>query len=174
MSQVARLVHAHRAQLIRVARQEGLDGEDAFDAVQEAFRTFLTRPEARTLADASDDARKLLSAITRNQAHNRRRLAAVARLHDGDAAVLDALADGAPSVEALLATAEDEVRLRGCVEGLGEVQRTVVTLRMLDEVDGEDVARALGITPGHVAVLLHRAKANLHACMTAGPNLNRR
>jgi hypothetical protein len=30
----------------------------------------------------------------------------------------------------------------------------------------QDVARALGISPGHVAVLLHRAKANLVVCMT--------
>ena len=49
---------------------------------------------------------------------------------------------------------------------LGEMQRAVVTLRMLDEIDGEDVAATLGITPGHVSVLLHRAKANLLACMT--------
>jgi RNA polymerase sigma-70 factor (ECF subfamily) len=40
-----------------------------------------------------------------------------------------------------------------------------VTLRMLEEQPGEDVAAALGITPGHVAVLLHRAKRSLRACM---------
>jgi RNA polymerase sigma-70 factor (ECF subfamily) len=115
-----------------------------------------------------DGARKLLVAITRNAARNRRRLAAVARPHDADTAALAALPDGAPSVEEMLAAAEDELRLRGCVDSLAEVQRTVVTLRMLDGVGGEDVARTLGITPGHVAVLLHRAKANLLACMTAG------
>jgi RNA polymerase sigma-70 factor (ECF subfamily) len=164
---VAKLVHAHRAQLVRVARREGLDGEDAFDAVQEAFHTFLTLPAAGSLPETGDDARKLLVAITRNLARNRRRLAAVARPHEGDTAVLDALPDGARSVEDLLAEAEDELRLRGCVDSLADVQRTVVTLRMLDDVGGEDVARALGITPGHVAVLLHRAKANLLACMTA-------
>jgi len=52
------------------------------------------------------------------------------------------------------------------VQTLAEIQRAVVTLRMLDEVPGEDVATALGITPGHVAVLLHRAKGNLLTCMT--------
>ena len=72
----------------------------------------------------------------------------------------------AASVEELLSAAEDQVRLRGCVASLGEMQRAAVTLRMLDEIDGEDVAGTLGITPGHVAVLLHRAKANLLACMT--------
>ena len=58
------------------------------------------------------------------------------------------------------------MRLAGCMRTLAEVPRAVVTLRMLDEVPGDDVARILGITPGHVAVLLHRAKANLLACMT--------
>ena len=37
---------------------------------------------------------------------------------------------------------------------------------MLDDAPGEDVVHALGITPGHVAVLLHRAKVNLLGCMT--------
>ena len=40
---------------------------------------------------------------------------------------------------------------------------------MLDDTNGGNVARTLGITPTHVAVLLHRAKANLLACMTATP-----
>ena len=166
LSWVGRLVHDHRARLIAVARGEGLGPEDAFDAVQEAFRTFLTLPAARSLVAAHDDARNLLCAVTRNLARNQRRQATHARPHDADPDRLAALPTGAPSVEDLLATAEDSVRLRGCVADLGEMQRAVVTLRMLDEIDGEDVAATLGITPGHVAVLLHRAKANLLACMT--------
>jgi RNA polymerase sigma-70 factor (ECF subfamily) len=162
---VARLVHQHRAYLLRVVRGEGLGPEDAFDAVQEAFQTFLTLPAARALAPACDDAGKMLTTIARNAARNQRRRAAVARPHDSDDAVLAALATPA-SVEEMLADAENEVRLRGCVDSLGDMQRMVVTLRMLDEIAGEDVARTLGVTPGHVAVLLHRAKANLLACMT--------
>ena len=165
---VARLVHQHRAYLLRVARGEGLGPEDAFDAVQEAFQTFLTLPAARALSPACDDAGKMLTTIARNAARNQRRRAAVARPHDSDDAALAALATSA-SVEEMLADAENEVRLRGCVESLGDTQRMVVTLRMLDEVAGEDVARTLGVTPGHVAVLLHRAKANLLACMTGEP-----
>ena len=37
------------------------------------------------------------------------------------------------------------------------MQRRVVTLRMLDEQPGEDVAELLGLSPNHVAVLLMRA-----------------
>jgi RNA polymerase sigma-70 factor (ECF subfamily) len=87
----------------------------------------------------------------------------------GDAEVVDALPDEGRSVEELVAAAEDHVRLSDCMGTLADVPRAVVTLRMLDEVPGEDVARQLGITPGHVAVLLHRAKASLLACMTAEP-----
>jgi len=166
LSWVGRLVHDHRGRLVAVARGEGLGPEEAFDAVQEAFHTFLTLPSARTLVDARDDSRNLLVAVTRNLARNRRRLAALARPHDTDPSALESLPTPAASVEELLSAAEDQVRLRGCVASLGEMQRAVVTLRMLDEIDGEDVASALGITRGHVAVLLHRAKANLLACMT--------
>ena len=162
---VARLVHRHRGQLLRVVRGEGLGPEDAFDAVQEAFQVFLTLPAARALGPTSEDAGKLLTTIARNVARNQRRRAAVARPHRSDDAVLAGLASPT-SVEELLADAENEVRLRGCVESLGDMQRMVVTLRMLDELAGQDVARTLGVTPGHVAVLLHRAKANLLACMT--------
>jgi RNA polymerase sigma-70 factor, ECF subfamily len=174
LSWVGRLVHQHRGHLVRVARREGLGSEDAFDVVQEAFQTFLARPAARALVDAAEDARRSLITITRNAARNRRRLAAVARPHESQAALLASLPAESASVEELLAAAEDEVRLRGCVQGLGDTQRTVVTLRMLDETDGENVARTLGITPTHVAVLLHRAKANLLACMTAEPAAQRR
>jgi RNA polymerase sigma-70 factor, ECF subfamily len=61
--------------------------------------------------------------------------------------------------------AEEHVRLRACVAELCEVQRAVITLRMLEEQPGDDVGRALGISSNHVAVLLLRAKNALRACM---------
>jgi RNA polymerase sigma-70 factor (ECF subfamily) len=166
---VGRLVHQHRGHLVRVARREGLSPEDAFDAVQEAFQSFLVLPSARALAPGHNGAAGLLVTLVRHIAHNRRRLHALARPHDSGDAALAALPAGDASVEEMVAAAEDQVRLKSCVATLADVQRAVVRLRMLDERPGEDVAHALGITPGHVAVLLHRAKANLLACMTAPP-----
>jgi RNA polymerase sigma-70 factor (ECF subfamily) len=163
---VGRLVHAHRGSLARLARREGLGPEDAFDAVQEAFHTFITLPQAARLIDQPEQSRKLLVALTRNVARNRRRLHAVARPHASAAAVLDGLPATAATVEELIVAAEEQLRLAGCMNALAEVPRAVVTLRMLDDRPGEDVARTLGITPGHVAVLLNRAKASLQACMT--------
>jgi RNA polymerase sigma-70 factor (ECF subfamily) len=164
---VAGLVHQHRAALARVARGEGLTAEDAFDVVQETLLTFITLPQAQPLAErpGADDARKLLVTLTRNAARNRRRRHEVARPHGSED--LEALRADAAGVEEVLVAAEEHVRLAGCLRTLAEVPRAVVTLRMLDELPGEDVARTLGITPGHVAVLLHRAKASLLACMTS-------
>jgi RNA polymerase sigma-70 factor (ECF subfamily) len=162
---VTRLVYEHRAGLVGVARREGLSPEDAFDAAQEAFASFLILPHAEELV-GSDWAEHTLVALVRNVARNARRLHAVARPHVSDEAAVGALADAAPAADERLAAAEDRGRLARCVGRLAEVQRAVVTLRMLDDRPGEDVARTLGIKPGHVAVLLHRAKASLHACMT--------
>jgi RNA polymerase sigma-70 factor (ECF subfamily) len=164
LESVTRLVHAQRGLLAGVARREGLTPADAFDAVQEALHTFLTMPEAARLVDDAEQSRKLLSTLTRNVARNRRRLHAVARPHDG---ALEELADDARSVEDTLVAAEEHVRLEGCMRTLAEIPRAVVTLRMLDELPGEDVARTLGLTSGHVAVLLHRAKARLLECMAS-------
>ena len=157
---VTRLVHANRARLVAVARHEGLDAEDAFDAAQEAFATFLILPRAHELA-GGDEAMPTLVALVRNVARNARRLHAVARPHENDAAVVDAIADAAPAPDARLAAAEEHGRLARCVGRLADVQRAVVSLRMLDDLPGEDVARTLGLRPGHVAVLLQRRK-NVH------------
>jgi RNA polymerase sigma-70 factor (ECF subfamily) len=161
---VTRLVHAHRGHLVAVARREGLAGEDAFDAAQEAFTAFLILPRAQELV-GSDWAEHTLVALVRNIARNARRLHVHARPHVTEGAAVDALADGAPAADARIAAAEDRGRLARCVGRLGEVQRAVVTLRMLDDLPGDDVARTLGLKPGHVAVLLHRAKASLRDCM---------
>ncbi len=164
---LTRLVHDHRATLARLARAEGLLAEDAFDAVQEAFRMFIVRDDARELVTKPDDARNVLIVLTRNLARNRRRLHAGARPHLSDASVVESLPDEAPTSEEVLESIEEREQLARCVGELGEVQRAVVTMRMLDEVPGEDVARMLDIAPGHVAVLLHRAKASLATCMAA-------
>lgn len=164
---VGRLVHEHRSSLARVARREGLVPEDAFDAVQEAFQTFITLPQARSLVDEPDQSRKLLRVLTRNISRNRRRLHALSRPHDGSAEALAMLHAEVANVHDLLESAEEHVRLAGCMRTLAEIPRVVVTLRMLEEVPGEHVARILGMTPNHVAVLLHRAKASLQNCMTS-------
>ena len=106
----------------------------------------------------------LLAGIVVNTARNKRRRHHLARPHQA----IDAVerSDGGPSTEALVAHAEECVRLRGCMKRLCKTQRTVVMMRMLEERPGEDVASALGLTRGYIDVLLHRANASLFVCMT--------
>jgi RNA polymerase sigma-70 factor (ECF subfamily) len=162
---VSQLVHAHRSRLAAVARGEGVLAEDALDCVQEAFTSFLVLPQARLLGDEPEDAAKILTVLTKNLARNRRRKHDRSRPHLSDEAVLGGLEAASETPDELVAAAEEFAAALGCMETLGQLQRRVVTLRLLDEVPGEDVAAQLGITPGNVAVQLHRAKQNLRTCM---------
>jgi RNA polymerase sigma-70 factor, ECF subfamily len=159
------LVRSERAALAALARAEGVTPEDAVDCVQEGLCTLLTHARRGALPEQQDQWGSVLAGMVRNAARNRRRRHFRSRPHEE----LDAhpLAGGeAPATDEILARAEDHLRLRACVAELCAIQRAVVTLRMLEEQPGEDVAQALGISPGHVAVLLHRAKRALRECMT--------
>ena len=164
---VTRLVHTHRRRLYGLARREGLREEDSLDCVQDAFQTFLLLPQARRLVESNDDSIKLLSVLVRNHARNRRRRHEVARPHDAGDETLALLTAEAQPVDELIAQAEEFALMIGCLDHLGKLQRAVVSLRMLDEVGGEDVAAMLELPPSHVAVLLHRAKQNLRSCMVS-------
>ena len=158
-----RVVRQQRAGLVRVARREGLGAEDALDCVHDALCTFLQLSLDGGLPEAAAERDAFLAGIVVNTARNKRRRHHVARPHEAIDAVERSA--GEPSVEALVAHAEECVRLRGCMHRLCGTQRTVVMMRLLQERPGEDVAAALGITRGHVDVLLHRARAALLVCM---------
>jgi RNA polymerase sigma-70 factor, ECF subfamily len=162
---ISELLHERRTALASIARAEGLGPEDAVDCVQEAMCTLLTSAREGAVVAPPEEWGNVLGAMVRNAARNRRRRHHLSRPHEPLDDHPDVTADGL-SADELIARAEDHVRLRACVEELCEIQKAVVTLRMLEERPGEDVATALGITPGYVAVLLHRAKSALHTCMT--------
>ena len=161
---VDELARTHSEALARVARAEGLRDDEALDAVQEAFHTFLGLPQARGLVGHVDDSRALMTVIVRNAARNMRRRHFRAKPHES---IDDAtqMADELPDPEALMLQAEEHLQLLGCVNKLGDIQKSIVTLRMIEQLRGSDVAKELHLTPGHVAVLLHRAKKALLECM---------
>jgi RNA polymerase sigma-70 factor (ECF subfamily) len=160
---VAGLAHTHARRLAAIARHEGLSPTDALDAVQDAFYTLLQRPGARELP--ADEAARLLSAITRNASRNLRRRHYNARPH---VEVDDTLTtDDRPDVA--LDRAVVTAQLVGCMAKLGDAHRHVITLRVLEELTGEEAAEALGVTTNHVGVLLHRARKELERCMLTAP-----
>jgi RNA polymerase sigma-70 factor (ECF subfamily) len=77
----------------------------------------------------------------------------------------EALVPDAPQAPGEAAEAGDLERLRGCVERLAERARTVVALSVYAGKSGAEVAAELGLSPGNVRVLRHRALAQLQACM---------
>jgi len=160
---LTRLVRERRVELAGLARREGLGPEDALDALHDACCVVVRMVTQGEIPPSSDGQAKLLAGVVVNTARNRRRRHNLARRHDAIDA-LEHAADG-PSVEALVAHAEECVRLRACVARLCDKQRTVVMMRLLEERPGEDVASALGLSRAYIDVLLHRAKASLLVCM---------
>ena len=164
---IAGLARDHAGRLAAIARREGVGAADALDVVQDAFHTLLARPDAAALRSRPDDAARLLAVIVRNAARNARRRHHRARPHvdiDGTE-----LAANAPAPDTALDHALTAAQLASCMSELGDVHRHVITLRVLEELSGDEAARALGLTAGHVAVLLHRARKQLERCMLRAP-----
>lgn len=164
---VGRLVRTHRGTLVRAAMGEGLLAQEALDAVQDAFATFLQRPEWRSVPRDGDDAPKLLTTLVKNHARNLR------RRHSRKDEGMDALTGNAEvdtawrRLDDLMVEAEEHLRLTGCIATLKEVQRTIVTARFFEGTSGLQVAEDMGLRPGNVAVILHRAREQLRGCLEA-------
>ena len=137
------------------------------DCVQEAFVSFLNLPQARMLVGMPEDSARMLIILARNIARNRRRRHDYQRPHLVDDATLESLPSDAATADEVVEAAERQAMMLGCMATLNEVQRAVVHLRIVDEIAGENVALQLGTTPGHVAVLLFRAKQKLRGCVEA-------
>jgi RNA polymerase sigma factor (sigma-70 family) len=159
---VAELVHTHRARLLSYVRRRGLAPDDALDVVQDSFASFLTLPEAQSIARVGDDAIKLLTVIARHNIMNRRRKRSRREASLGGVDAI--LPDGSESSEELVMRAEQLARVRGCLSLMNRLQRAVILLSALDERPHQEVAELLGIAPGHVRVLLHRARRHVRAC----------
>jgi len=163
---LAGLARDHAARLAAIARREGVAASEALDVVQDAFHRLLGRSDLAALRAQPDAAARLLTVLVRNAARNLRRRHHRARPHVELSAA--ALAAPGPLPDAALDHAVTAVQLAGCMSELGDVQRRIVTLRVLEELSGEEAARALGLSANHVAVLLHRARKELERCMQAG------
>jgi RNA polymerase sigma-70 factor (ECF subfamily) len=165
LAQLSELLLRERAELVAVAVHQGLSAEEALECLQDALCRWLSRAAAQPLA-ATATLSMTLKAMVKNAARNRRRRHHRLRPHlplDVDRGLESPQRDA----EQLLSAAETSLRLKLCVAELREVERAVVTLRLLDERSGEDVAQTLGLSRAHVDVLVHRAKATLRVCMHA-------
>jgi RNA polymerase sigma-70 factor (ECF subfamily) len=60
---------------------------------------------------------------------------------------------------------ETRIQVRACIHRLPESYRTVLLLRDIEELDTEQTAQQLGITPGAVKTRLHRARQALRTLL---------
>lgn len=67
------------------------------------------------------------------------------------------------------AAALDQPRLAGCLHALADRDRVVLLLTFYAERTASQIASALGLSPGAVRVVRHRALDRLRACMLRRP-----
>ncbi len=68
-----------------------------------------------------------------------------------------------------LAGRELAARLRAALTALPRQQAEVVTLAVVEQVPHAEVATLCGLTPNHVGVLVHRARARLRELLDERP-----
>jgi RNA polymerase sigma factor (sigma-70 family) len=133
---------------------------DAADAVQDTFLI-----AAAKLRDLRDPARlrSWLYAVARNECL--RRLQARAATSALDDAPDVPAPSAAPGIEA--ERAELQQLVRSAIDGLNPGDRDVIELSMGHELDGDDLADALGVSRNHAHAALSRARGQLERSLGA-------
>ena len=151
-------VHGYAPRLRAIAQARGLSAIDAEDVVHEAFARFIElAPRLATI----DEARAFLATVVMNLARNARRRHHRKKPH----VAMAPIEDPSPLPDQQLDTEQTLAKLRSCIATLEEIPRRVVSLRVIQELSGSEVAKSVDLVPGHVAVVLHRAKKDLCRCM---------
>jgi RNA polymerase sigma factor (sigma-70 family) len=133
---------------------------DAADAVQDTF--LVATAKVRDLRDP-DKLRSWLYAVARNECFR--------RLRAGKA--LSALEEAAdmPSQTAEIGAAAERAELqelvRAAIAGLNPAERDVIELSLHHELQGDDLADALGVSRNHAHALLSRARSQLERSLGA-------
>ncbi len=147
-----RLVRELSPALVALAQRSVGRREDAEDLVQEMWVSALT---SASHFEGRSSARTWLHAILRRRiADNFRRRRPIAEYDDEAHPHEDDAAAHAESRELA------QLALRMLPE-LGELERQALVVCALDDIDRDEAADQLGITRGHLRVLLHRARKKL-------------
>ena len=133
---------------------------DAADAVQDTF--LVATAKLRDLRDPAK-LRSWLYAVARNECFR--------RLRAGQAhSALEEVAD-VPSQTAEIGAATERAELqrlvRAAIDGLNPGERDVIELSLVHELEGEDLADALGVSRNHAHALLSRARSQLERSLGA-------
>ncbi|MGH7820482.1 MAG: sigma-70 family RNA polymerase sigma factor [Candidatus Binatia bacterium] len=161
------LVRQYGGRMLAVARRLLRDEESARDAVQDAFLSaFRSIGGFREGARLSTWLHRIVvnAALMKLRARGRRPEEPIEDLlpkflDDGHRAGTDA--GWLESAETLIDRRQTRRLVRECIDRLPDTYRAVLLLRDIEELDSEEVAGVLGITPNAVKVRLHRARQAL-------------
>ena len=133
---------------------------DAADAVQDTFLVATAK-----LRDLRDPARlrAWLYAVARNECLRRLRAgAALAALEEAGDVPVEAAEIGIAAERA-----EIQQLVRAAIDGLNPGERDVIELSLIAELDGDELAGALGVSRNHAHALLSRARSQLERSLGA-------
>jgi len=159
------LVRGYAGRLLAVARRMLGEGEDARDAVQEAFLSaFRSMDRFQGNARLSTWLHRIVMNVALMKLRSRRRKPE----EPIDALLPGFLPDGHRELRsgrwepsAALERRELQQRVRAAIDRLPESYRTVLLLRDIEELDTTETAEMLGLSPAVVKTRLHRARLAL-------------
>ena len=165
------LVRTHMPRLLRVARRFLDSEEDARDAVQDAFvAAFRSIGDFESTALLSTWLHRIVINACLMKLRTRRRKPEediekyLPRfLEDGHQ--VESSVGWCESAETALERAETCDLVRAAIARLPESYRVVLTLRDIEELTTEEVAKMLEITPNAVKIRLHRARQALRTLL---------
>lgn len=169
-----RLVRTYGGRMLAVAHRFLRNEEDARDAVQEAFLSaFRSIDGFNEGAQVSTWLHRIVvnASLMKIRSRQRRPEESIEEMlprfmEDGHHDV--PCAEWKESCEEALQRSETRERVRRCIDRLPETYRTVLLLRDIEEMDTEEAARTLGITPNAVKIRLHRARQALRELLDPG------
>jgi RNA polymerase sigma-70 factor, ECF subfamily len=165
------LVRQYSGRLLATARRMLGNEHDAQDALQDAFLSaFKAIGEFSGAAKISTWLHRIVvnAALMKLRRRRRKREETIDDLlprFDADGEWASEVTSWEIPSEVLLQQQETRATVRRCIDQLPESYRTVLLLRDIEELDTEEAADALGITPNAVKIRLHRARQALRTLL---------
>jgi RNA polymerase sigma-70 factor (ECF subfamily) len=165
------LVRRHGGRLLATARRLLGNDADARDALQDALLSAV-----RGIAGFGGGARLstwlhrivVNAALMKLRSRRRKREEPIEDLlpsFDDDGHRIDATAGWHTPCDQLLQRQETRRTVRHCIDRLPDPYRTILILRDIEELDTDEAADRLGITPNAAKVRLHRARQALRTLL---------
>lgn len=138
------------------------DRSEAEDVLQDVYLTVWRK--AASFDEARASPITWLVAIARNRAIDRRRSGAVARLSEPIEAA-DAVADSAPTPAETLEIAQENKRLKSCLDEIEERQSAAIRAAFMGGFTYEELAELTGVPLGTMKSWIRRGLAKLRECL---------